>query len=179
MKRTKLFWELNSNNRFCLLPEIACSTCLLTCYPEERTRPQSPSHPTLTLPVNPREVFTAMFLALVRSGWPKPGYTFKSGTRWGPLGNKRRTPQVSGPWAFRGTARFAKQALTTWKYRQVLRKTAEEKQTPPPRPRVSSTSTKERLVLAEVKQSQFCRWHVQLQADLGADECFSVLTGRL
>lgn len=78
-KGTKLFWELNNNNRFCLLPEIARSTCLLTCYPEERTCAQSPCHPTLTLHVNPREVFTAMFLALVSSGWPRPGYIFCRG----------------------------------------------------------------------------------------------------
>lgn len=125
-KRTKLFWELNNNNIFCLLPEIVYSICLLTCYPEERTHARNPSHPTLTLQVNPREVFTAMFLALVSSGWPRPGYSFKSGTRWGPLGYKRGIPQVSGSWAFRGTARFAKRTLTTWKYRQVLRKNHEE-----------------------------------------------------
>lgn len=125
-KRTNLFQERNNNNRLCHLPEIVHSFCLLTCYPEERTRSWSPSHPVLTLHGNPRQVFTAMFLAPESSGWPRPGDTIKRDTRWGPPGYKRGIPQVSGSSVCMGTARFAKWALTTWKYRQVQRKTHEE-----------------------------------------------------
>lgn len=71
----------------------------------------------LTLHINPEEVFTAMLGALVSSGGPRTEYTIQSGTRCVPLENQRGTPQVSEPWAFRGKARFAKQALTTGKYR--------------------------------------------------------------
>lgn len=45
----------------------------------------------------------------------------------GPSGNNRRILKVSDSWAFKEAATFTKQELTASKYRQVLRKTHEER----------------------------------------------------
>lgn len=109
-----------------------------------------------------------MFLALVSSAAPGLGILL-SVVQGGVPGKKRGTPQFSGPWALMGTARHAKQALTMWEHKQVLRKTPE---TPG-----FYHQCQERLVQAEDKQSQFCKWHIQVCVVVSADKCLSVPTG--
>lgn len=128
---------------------------------EKRTCAQSPSHPMLTLPINSRELFTATFLALVSSAGPR-SYMLLGVVQGGVPGKQRGTPQFSGPWVLMG-------AQTMWEHKQALRKTPE---TP-----AFFYQCRDRRVLTEDKQSQFCKWHIHVRAVFSKEKSLPVLTG--